>query len=158
LRVNTRRRRERDTMAARDLYYDLVKNALRQEGWRITHNPLRLRLPAPSQQVRQSEAAEEPLLAAEKAERKIAVLVKSLVDRCDMADLHQAVGQVQRYRARLYATDSDRVLYLAVRQTTYREYFADAIGARLLASQHILCLVFDPRTETIVCWNGLSPV
>jgi XisH protein len=145
-------------MAARDLYYDLVRNALRQDGWRITHNPLRLGLPAHSIQASQREAAEEPLLAAEKDERKIAVLVKSFVGRCEVADLQKAVEHVRLYRTRLSATEPDRVLYLAVRQTTYREYFAGAAGARLLARRPILCIVFDPRTETIVRWNGLSPV
>jgi hypothetical protein len=48
-------------------------------------------------------------------------------------------------------------LYLAVRQTTYRDYFTGASGAQLLASHPILFLVFDPRTEAIVNWNGLSP-
>jgi hypothetical protein len=145
-------------MAAQDVYYDLVKQALRQQGWRVTHHPLRLRVPVSSTQARQSEAAEEPLLAADQAERKIAVLVKSFMGRCEMADLHQAVEQVRCYRTLLATTDPDRVVYLAVRQTTYQEHFAGAVGAQLLARQHILSLVFDPRTETIVRWNGRASV
>jgi len=27
---------------ARDIFHDIVKNALEKEGWRITHDPLRL--------------------------------------------------------------------------------------------------------------------
>jgi hypothetical protein len=145
-------------MAAQDVYFDLVKHALQQEGWRVTHHPLRLRVPVSSIQTRQSEAAEEPLLAADQAERKIAVLVKSFMGRFEMADLRQAVEQVRRYRTLLATTDPDRVVYLAVRQTTYREHFAGAVGAQLLVRQHILSLVFDPRTETIVRWNGRSAV
>jgi hypothetical protein len=94
----------------------------------------------------------------QKAERKIAVLVKSFLGRCARADIQQAVEQVRRYRTMLVTTDPDRALYLAVRQITYQEHFTGAVGAQLLASQHILCMVFDPRTERIVCWNGHTPV
>jgi XisH protein len=144
-------------MAARDLYYDLVKNALRKDGWRITHNPLRLRLPTHDTQTGQGEAAEESLLGAEKDERKIAVVVKSFVDRGAAADLQRALEHLRLYHTRLHATAPDHTLYLAVRQTTYRDYFTGASGAQLLASHPTLFLVFDPRTEAIVNWNGLSP-
>jgi hypothetical protein len=145
-------------MVAPDLYYDLVKQALRKDGWRITHNPLRLRVPAHDTQIGQGEAAEEPLLAAEKDERKIAVAVKSFVGRYDVEDLQMVLARLGRYHIRLHETVPDRAFYLAVRQTTYRDYFTGATGAQLLAGQPILCMVFDPRTEAIVNWNGHSPV
>jgi hypothetical protein len=144
-------------MAARDLYYDLVKNALRKDGWRITHNPLRLRLATHDTQTGQGEAAEEALLGAEKDERKIAVAVKSFVDRGAAADLQRVLEHLRLYRTRLHATAPDHTLYLAVRQTTYRDSFTGTVGAQLLANQPILFLVFDPRTKAIVNWNGLSP-
>jgi len=145
-------------MAARDLYYDLVKNALRKDGWRITHNPLRLPRQSHGTQTRSGEVVEEPLLAAEKDERKIAVAVKSFVGRCDAEVLHKALEHLRLCHTRLYAAEPGRTLYLAVRQTIYRDYFTGAVGAQLLASQPILFMVFDPRTESIVNWNGLSPV
>jgi hypothetical protein len=145
-------------MALRDPYYDLVKNALRQGGWRITHNPLRLRLPSAAETpTKPGEAAEEWLLGAEKDERKIAVVVKSFVDRSEVEDLRKALEHLRLCHTRLHATAPDHTLYLAVRQTTYRDYFTGAAGAQLLASQPILFMVFDPRTEAIVNWNGLSP-
>jgi hypothetical protein len=145
-------------MAGRDLYYDLVKNALRKDGWRITHNPLHLRLPTNDDtRTKQGEAAEALLLGAEKDERKIAVLVKSFVDHCDAADLQKALAHLRLYHTRLHATAPDHTLYLAVRQTTYRDYFTGSVGEQLLASQPILFMVFDPRSEAIVNWNGLSP-
>jgi hypothetical protein len=144
-------------MAARDLYYDLVKNALRKAGWRITHNPLRLRLPTHGIQTGQGEATEEPLLGADKDERKIAVIVKSFVDCYSVEDLQRALAHLRPYHTSLHATAPDRTLYLAVRQTTYQEYFTESVGAQLLASQPMLCMVFAPRTEAIVTWDGLSP-
>ena len=35
--------RKQINMAAKDLYHDLVKEALIQYGWKITHDPLHLR-------------------------------------------------------------------------------------------------------------------
>jgi hypothetical protein len=141
-------------MAARDPYYDLVRNALRQEGWRITHNPLRLRLPTYGTQTSQDEAAAEPLLAAEKDERRIAIVVKSLVGHSSMEDLQKVWQLLRLCHMGLRTTEPDYALYLAVRQTTYREYFVGPAGAQLLARQPLLFIVFDPRTETIVNWNG----
>src|SRR5262245_9213675 len=137
-------------MAERDLYHDLVKDALRKEGWRITHNPLRLRWQASNMETRQSEAEEELPLAAEKDERKIAVVVKSFIGCSEVKDLQKAVEQLGLYHLRLHAAEPDRVLYLAVRQTTYRDFFMRAIGAQLLTSPPSLFMVFDPRTEAIV--------
>jgi len=136
-------------MSTRDLYHDLVKNALRNDGWRVTYDAM----PLKGRTV--SEATEDwttQLLAAEKDERKIAVAVNSFIGRSDLAALTQALEQLAGSRARLQAMESDHVLYLAVRQATYHDGFASAEGTLLLARQHIQLLVFAPRTETIVQW------
>jgi|SRR2546423_13755638 XisH protein len=136
-------------MPTRDLYHDLVKNALRQDGWRITHNVLPLKVGA---EIGAGELWTTQLLAADKDERKIAVAVNSFIGRSDPADLAQELGQLALSRSRLHAIKSDRVLYLAVRHATYSACFTGLDGVRLLDSQHMQLIVFDPRTETIVCW------
>ena len=136
-------------MPTQDLYHDVVKNALRQDGWRITHTALQLKLGA---NTRAGELWEGPLLAAEKDERKIAVAVNSFVGRSDLADLTQTLGQLALSRPRLHVMESDRVLYLAVRQATYSAWFAGSDGELLLERQPMPLLVFDPRTEAIVQW------
>lgn len=136
-------------MPTRDLYYDLVKNALRQDGWRITHNVLPLKIEA---KIGAEALWATQLLAADKDERKIAVAVNSFVGRSDPADLAQMLGQLAISRPSLHALDADRVLYLAVRHATYSACFAGLDGAHLLARYHVQLLVFDPRTEAIVHW------
>lgn len=136
-------------MPTQDLYHDVVKNALRKDGWRITQTALQLKVGA---NTRAGELWEGPLLAAEQDERKVAVAVNSFVGRSDLADLAQTLGQLALSRPRFHAMELDRVLYLAVRQATYSACFAEGDGKLLLARQHMPLLVFDPRTEAIVQW------
>jgi hypothetical protein len=136
-------------MPTQDLYHDVVKNALRKDGWRITQTALQLKVGA---NTRAGELWEGPLLAAEQDERKVAVAVNSFVGRSDLADLAQTLGQLALSRPRFHAMALDRVLYLAVRQATYSACFAEGDGKLLLARQHMPLLVFDPRTEAIVHW------
>ena len=136
-------------MPTRDLYYDLVRNALRQDGWRITHNVLPLKVGA---EIGVEALWATQLLAADKDERKIAVAVNSFVGRSDPADITQVLGQLALSRPRLHAMEPERVLYLAVRYATYSICFTGLDGMRLLARQHMQLIVFDPRTEAIVHW------
>ena len=136
-------------MPTRDLYHDLVKNALRKDGWRITYDVFPLKSRAETDP---GEPWATQLLAAEKDERKIAVAVNSFIGRSDLATLTQAFAQLALSRPRVHAVESDRVLYLAVRQATYNTCFTEPDGALLLARQPMPLLVFDPRTEAVVQW------
>ncbi len=136
-------------MPPRDLYHDLVRNALRQDGWRITHNVLPLKVGA---DIGAEALWTTQLLAADKDERRIAVAVNSFVGRSDLADLTLILGQLALSRPRLHALEADRVLYLAVRHATYSTCFTGPDGMRLLDRHHLQLIVFDPRTEAIVHW------
>jgi hypothetical protein len=136
-------------MPIQDLYHDVVRDALRKDGWRITHTALQLKARAES---RTGEPWEGPWLIADKDERKVAVAVSSFVGRSNLEDITQTWAQLGLSRPRLHAMDSDRVVYLAVRQATYSACFAGAEGELVLAKEYMQLLVFDPRAETIVQW------
>lgn len=74
-------------MPARDIYHDNVKNALTKDGWVITHDPLRLEWGGKDLFI---DLGAEQLIAAQKAERKIAVEIKSFVGKSDIDDLEKA--------------------------------------------------------------------
>jgi hypothetical protein len=61
-------------MPARDSIHNNVRRALERDGWTITDGPLRLQLGKSKLYV---DLGAERLLAAEKAERKIAVEIKT---------------------------------------------------------------------------------
>lgn len=138
-------------MPTQDLYYDLVKEALRRDGWRITHTVLPLKVEA---HIAAEALWATQLLAADKEERKIAVAVNSFVGRSDPAALTQVLGHLTLSRSRLHAMKADRILYLAVRHATYSACFTACDGVRLLDRHHIQLIVFDPRTEAIVHWTS----
>lgn len=136
-------------MPTQDLYHDVVRDALRQDGWRITHTALQLKARTES---RAGALWEGPWLIADKDERKVAVAVSSFVGRSSPADIIQTWGRLGLSRPRLHAMDSDRVVYLAIRQATYSACFGETEGNLLLEKEHMQLIVFDPRTEVIVQW------
>jgi hypothetical protein len=136
-------------MPAQDLYHDVVRDALRKDGWRITHTALQLKVKAES---RAEELWEGPWLIADKDERKVAVAVDSFVGHSNLVDITQTWRQLGLSRPQLHAMDADRVVYLAVRQATYSACFAGGEGELVLAKEHMRLLVFDPRTEAIIQW------
>jgi len=140
---------EEALMPLQDLYHDVVRDALRKDGWRITHTALQLKARAESNA---GALWEGPWLIADKDERKVAVAVSSFVGRSNLADITQTWGQLGLSRPQLHAMDSDRVVYLAVRQATYSACFGGTEGDLLLEKGHIQLVVFDPRSEVIVQW------
>ena len=136
-------------MPAQDLYHDVVRDALRKDGWRITHTALQLKARAESSA---GDLWEGPWLMADKDERKVAVAVTSLVGRSNLTDIIQTWRQLALSRPRLHAMDSDRVVYLAIRQATYSACFGGTEGNHLLEKEHMQLMVFDPRAEVIVQW------
>ncbi len=83
-------------MPAKDIYHDVVKNALIKDGWTVTNDPFRLKWGARELFV---DLGLSKLIAAQKAEQKIAVEIKSFTNPSSIADLEQALGQYLLYRA-----------------------------------------------------------
>jgi hypothetical protein len=137
-------------MPARGLFHDAVKNALIKDGWTITHDPLRLKWGAKDLYV---DLGAQQLFAAEKADRKIAVEVKSFVGPSEMEDLEKAVGQYVLYHEILVQTEPGRELYLAVKEETFVDLFEEPIGKLLLDNRRLRLLVFDPQGEVIRQWT-----
>ena len=136
-------------MPSRDIYHNTVKNALLKDGWTITHDPLRLEWGKKDLYV---DLGAEQLIAAENAERKIAVEIKSFVGRSDIDDLEKALGQYILYYDILSEREPERVLYLAIRNSVYTDLFEEPIGKLLLNKGRVKLIVFDPHTEVILKW------
>jgi hypothetical protein len=136
-------------MPTQDLYHDVVRDALRKDGWRITHTALQLKDRAESHV---GELWGGPWLIADKDERKIAVAVSSFVGRSSPVDITQTWRQLALSRPRLHAMDADRVVYLAIRQATYSACFEGTEDDLLLEKERMQLIVFDPRAEVIVQW------
>lgn len=89
----------------------------------------------------------EQLLAAERAERQIAVEIKSFTGLSEMSDLEKAIGQYIVYHDVLAQVEPDRVLYLAVSEEVANGLFEEPIGELLLRNNRVCLMVFNPEEE-----------
>ena len=136
-------------MPAKDIYHDAVKNVLVKDGWKITNDPFRLKWGMRELFV---DLGVTKLIAAQKAEQKIAVEIKGFTNHSAIADLEQALGQYLIYRAVLEEVQINCLLYLAIRKTTYQAIFSEPIGELIVSKYRVNLLVFDAKTEEVWQW------
>jgi hypothetical protein len=136
-------------MPAKDIYHDTVKNALIKDGWTITNDPLRLKWGLRELFV---DLGISKLVSAQKADRRIAVEIKSFTNPSPIADLEQALGQYLIYRAILEETQPECLLYLAIRKTTYGAIFSEPIGELIMKKYQLNLMVFEAKKEEVYQW------
>jgi XisH protein len=135
-------------MPARDRHHQAVRHALEADGWTITADPLTLRIGSRDLYV---DLGAERLLAAERGQEKIAVEIKALSGGSPIANLEQAIGQFVLYSDALETLGSDRVLYLALPDTSM-ELLEEPIGQMVLRKKRLRIVVFHAREERILSW------
>ena len=136
-------------MPRKDIYHDIVKNALIKDGWTITHDPLTLSFG--DKDIYVDIGAEQPI-GAEKDGKKIAVEVKSFVGKSDVDDLEKAIGQYVVYQDVLLETEPERVLYMAVPETAFLGIFSGRLGQLIIKRQKLKLIVFNPSREVTLQW------
>ena len=112
-------------MPERDIFHDVVRNALIKDGWEITHDPLLLRIGRTKLYV---DLGASTLMSAEKEQRKIAIEVKTFLSKSRIKDLEQAVGQFVIYEQILKQKEPERIVYLAVTTEVYTNVFKNELG------------------------------
>lgn len=137
-------------MPAKDFYHDTVVQALINDGWEITDDPLVLSYGGRELYV--DLGAEKTTIAAQKDNLKIAVEIKSFLKPSPVRDLEEAVGQYGVYQSILTDIASERILYLAVPQRSYESIFTEKLGQLILKSLKIKLLVFDDEQRRIIQW------
>ena len=136
-------------MPAKDLYHDTVKAALLKDGWDITDDPLKIEV---GRRYIYIDLGAKKLLGAEKQGRKIAVEIKSFIAPSPVSELEKALGQYELYSLILEDEDPERVLYLAVDDRTFNEFFGEELGQRVMRKKNLRMIVFTPTTQEIVQW------
>lgn len=136
-------------MGRHDVYHDLVKNALINAGWTITHDPLKL---AYGEHKLFVDLGAE-MIGAARDGQKIAVEIKSFLGDSEINDLQAALGQYLMYRSILEQTEPERELFLAVPQRTYHSVLTDQLGELIRREHHLYLIVFDEQNEVITEWT-----
>jgi hypothetical protein len=136
-------------MPAKDIHHDAVKQALINDGWAVTNDPLHLRYGGFDFYI---DFGAESLLGAVKDNQKIAVEIKTFIGASSLRELHIAVGQVLNYKIVLQESDPQRELYLAVPEYAYNSLFSTQFGELVLEKHRIKLIVFDEQQEKIIKW------
>ena len=136
-------------MPAKDIFHNIVINALQKDDWIITDDPLKLKWGLRELFV---DLGAKKLIAAQKGETKIAVEIKSFISKSPINELENALGQYILYRNILEETEKDRLIYLAIRESTYQEIFSEPIGILTIKKSNLCLLVFDEEKEEIIQW------
>lgn len=134
---------------AKDFYHDNVKQALEKEGWLITHDPYPMKIEGIGYEI---DFGAEPLIAAEKEETRIAIEVKSFVGPSTINEFHKAVGQFNDYSVALEIYDPSRVLFLAVPEDVWEQFFQKKVIQKSLERIAAKVVVYNPNTNSIVQW------
>lgn len=136
-------------MPAKDIYHDAVKTALIKDGWTIVADPYKIRYE--DAELFADLAAEKPI-AAERNEQKIVVEVKSFLSPSPMRDFQQALGQYILYRNFISLTEPDYQLYLAIRESTYKNFFKRSSLKVVVEQNQLKLLVVNMEKEEIIRW------
>jgi XisH protein len=135
---------------AKDLYHDVVKKALINEGWTVTHDPYPLKIGAVRMFI---DLGAERIIAAEKDNEKIAVEIKSFSDDSMISMFHEAVGQYDNYQIALEDEEPNRILFLAVPESVYDSFFQEPFVQKVIAKRDIKIIVYQPDNENSVLWK-----
>ncbi|AFY50915.1 XisH protein [Nostoc sp. PCC 7524] len=139
-------------MSARDIFHQVVKQALQKDGWYITHDPLTISVGGVNVSI---DLGAEKLIAAEREGEKIAVEVKSFLEKSSaISEFHTALGQFINYRAALRRRHPERVLYLAVPLTTYKTFFQLDFPQEMIEENRVKMIIYDVEKEVIVTWKN----
>lgn len=136
-------------MPSRDLYHDAVKQALIKDGWLITADPYIIKY---EDAELYADLGAEKTLAAERQGQKIVVEIKSFVGKSMMYDFHTALGQYIVYRDLLQLTAPDRILYLAIDDLVYTDFFQRQSITVITRQNRLRLIVVDTQQETIQEW------
>ena len=136
-------------MPQQDAYHSQVRKALEKAGWKITHDPLTIRLEDVKFYV---DLAAEKTIEADGETRKVAIEIKVFGGLSFLNEFEKAVGQYLIYKQFLGDLFPERVLFLAIADDVFEESFSLPSIKAVVARQKIKLLVFNPELEEITKW------
>lgn len=136
---------------AKDIFHNLVREGLENEGWTITADPYRVKIEKTDFQI---DLAAEKFIAAQKGDRKIAVEIKSFLNPSPNTDFYNALGQFLSYRLVLKQVEPDRVLYLAIPLDAYNDFFQETFTQLAIQEYKLKLIVYDSQKGGLTTWQN----
>jgi hypothetical protein len=136
-------------MPRKDIFHQLVKTALENEGWTITHDPYHIDLGFVDLYI---DLGAERLIGAIKDGNKIAIEIKTFIAPSTISEFHTAIGQFINYRIALEEEEPDRLLYLAIPSDIHKRFFKHPFIQTVIQRNQIPLLVYDSEKQEIAKW------
>lgn len=137
---------------AKDVYHQIVKEALQADGWIVTNDPLTISDKSINLDY-EIDLGAERLLEAEKGTEKIAVEVKSFLRTSLVNEFHTIFGQYLIYKEALLQIEPTRVLYLAIPLSASHRLGDYPFLLGLIEQYKLHVVIFDEKNKTIVLWK-----
>ena len=136
-------------MSRRDNTHNIVRAALEREGWIITNDPLPVKIGRKSAQI---DLGAERIVAAERANEKIAVEIKSFIGTSTITEFYKATGQFQMYQRAMKRQYPDHILYLALPIATYEELSDDIFDFEDFEDLRHQIIIYDNDEKKPLKW------
>lgn len=137
---------------AKDTIHQIIKQALINDGWIITDDPLTVNL-YKSERYYEIDLGAEKMITATKGVEKIAVEVKSLMRRSLLHEFHGVLGQYLAYMEALeQAQITDRALFLGISEASYNKITKVHFLESLIKKYKLSLLIVNVNQEKIVQW------
>jgi hypothetical protein len=138
-------------MPRKDIYHEIVKEALIKDGWTITHDPLTLL--SKVEGGLQTDLGAEKVIVAEKGLKKIGVEVKSFTTPSAIHEFIKAAGQYRAYIVALRIKKQERIMYLAIPTFAWKTLENKEVIQGLISDSNIHLILFDPLEKVIKSWR-----
>ena len=134
---------------ARDKFHRQVKAGLEKDGWKITHDPLYLKVGSIPVHI---DLGATRLLGAEKLGEKIAIEIKTFGNRSFITAFYEAIGKYIVYRKALSLSGESRKLYLAIPEDTYEEFFDESLVNSVVEEEKVFLILYDADQKIVKGW------
>ena len=134
---------------ARDKFHQEVRTALENDGWKITDDPLYMKV---GQIPVHIDLGAEKIIGAEKNGEKIAIEIKTFGLPSFITALYEAIGKYIIYRIALEQMKSDRVLYLAMPEKVYTKFCNEPLVKEAFKQHHFKILLYKTGTKEQIEW------
>lgn len=136
---------------ARDLFHDIVKQALIKDGWTITHDPFTLH--TRKEGGLSTDIGAEKVILAENNLKKIAVEVKSFVHMSILHEFLKASGQYLSYSKIMGKNEPNRVLYVAIPTFAYYRLIKYDWVVEVMTDLNMKAILYNTEKIIIEEWK-----
>jgi hypothetical protein len=134
---------------ARDKFHQEVRTALENDGWKITDDPLYMKV---GQIPVHIDLGAEKVIGAERNGEKIAIEIKTFGLASFITALYEAIGKYIIYRIALEQMQSDRVLYLAMPEKIYTKFCNEPLVKEAFDQYHFKILLYKTDSKEQIEW------